>query len=116
MLLDRVREAIAEETGIVDGEVATMLESGSGNRALVMSLALETQGVPHQLLLARSKVHVPAGPFLQVADFSYPLLRIELETGPTYLDPAPDRSVLGFVPFILQDGDALILWPPDESA
>ncbi|MCA9541728.1 MAG: hypothetical protein KC620_22680, partial [Myxococcales bacterium] len=105
-----VREAVDGAGGLVADDAALAVPSGEGNRALTLSAALEAAGIAHRLLLARPKVHVGAGPFLQVMDFPYPL--IQLASG-RFIDPGPDRAAPGFVPFPLLGGDALVVWPPD---
>ena len=107
-----VRERVDGRTGLIADDAARMWATGHGHRALTLSVALEAVGIPHRLLLARPRVHVPAGPFLQVADFPYALIAL----GPgfeTIVDPGPDRAPIGFVPFGFLGGDALTVWPPD---
>ncbi len=106
-----VREAVDGRSGLVEENVAHALVSGEGNRAATLSAALSSVGVTHRLLVARPPVRVSSGPFLQVADFSYPLI----EVGGTWIDPEPDRAPPGFVPFILTGGDALVVWPPTAA-
>ncbi|MFN3199753.1 MAG: tetratricopeptide repeat protein [Bradymonadia bacterium] len=124
-LVRKVRADVAESTGMTDHDVDRMRITGRGNRAAVLSAALETLDVPHRVLLARPQIHVPSGPFRQVADFVYPLIEVLphassalSETGiksPIWLDPAPDRAPVGFVPFIMLGGEALQAWPPAVS-
>ncbi len=103
-----VREAVDGEYGLVDQAVVSALESGAGNRALVLSAALQANNIPHRLLLARPKVHVSAGPFLTAADFDRPLI----DLGDQLIDPGPSRAAPGFIPFGFVGGDALVVWPP----
>ncbi|MCK6570618.1 hypothetical protein L6V77_05825 [Myxococcota bacterium] len=107
-----VRARVDGRTGLIADDATRMWASGHGHRALVLSAALEAVGVPHRLLLARPKVHVPAGPFEQVADFPYALLAVG-DAFETVIDPGPDRAPVGFVPFGFLGGDALTVWPPD---
>lgn len=107
-----VRRRVDGRTGLIADDAARMWASGHGHRALVLSVALEAVGVPHRLLLARPKVHVPAGPFEQVADFPYALVAVG-EAFETIVDPGPDRAPVGFLPFGFLGGDALTVWPPD---
>lgn len=112
-----VREGIDDETGLIEVDVSEALASGHGNRALVLSAALESLGLRHRLLVSRTRVHVPAGPFLTVAEFAYPLIEIERRMGEKntkeiiWLDPGPERAPLGFIPATLVGGDALEAWP-----
>lgn len=108
-----VREAVDGAHGVIAEDAVRAIRTGSGNRALVLSAALEAEGIRHRLLLTRPKVHVPAGPFLQVADFVYPL--IELADG-TWIDPGPDRAPPGFIPFPMVGSDGLVAWPPAAPA
>lgn len=104
-----IRERIEDSDGLMETPVAEALARGSGNRALVLSAALELLGVRHRLLTARVRSHVPSGPFLTVADFAYPLVQM----GETIIDPGPERAAAGFFPFTLVGGDALVAWPPE---
>ena len=114
-----VREGIDDTVGLMETDVSVAVASGSGNRGLVLSAALEHLGVRHRLLVARAKVHVPSGPFLTAADFSYPLIALadpdpdDPETAERILDPGPERAAPGFFPFTLVGGDALVTWPPE---
>ncbi|MEZ4469203.1 MAG: hypothetical protein R3F60_00055 [bacterium] len=105
-----VREGIEDDGGLIERDVTEALVAGHGNRGLVLSAALEALGLSHRLVLARTRVHVPAGPFLTIADFPYPL--IELGDG-LWIDPGPERAELGFVPATIAGGDTLQVWPPD---
>ena len=108
-----VRAQLLDEVGLVADDAARMVEEGRGSRALVLSAALEAAGIEHSLLLARPRVSVPAGPFLQVADFPYPMLCVRgLDGSDRWIDPGPDRAPIGFVPFPMLGGDAVVLWPP----
>ena len=121
-LIAGVRGAVVEATGMTDHDVDRMRIIGRGNRAAVISVALEILRVPHRVLLSRPKIHVPSGPFLQAADFVYPLIEILPHSASAlspkglatslWLDPAPDRAPLGFIPFIMLGGEALQVWPP----
>jgi tetratricopeptide (TPR) repeat protein len=104
-----VRAGIDDTQGLIDEDAARAVETGQGNRALVLSAALETLGVAHRLVTVRPRVHVPAGPFLQAADFPYPLI---LWAGGV-IDPGPHRAAPGFVPWTVLGGDGLQIWPPD---
>jgi hypothetical protein len=104
-----VREQIEDAEGLMETPVAEALARGSGNRALVLSAALESLGVRHRLLAARVRAHVPSGPFLTVADFAYPLIELDGDI----IDPGPERAAPGFFPFTLVGGDALVAWPPE---
>lgn len=106
-----VRADVDGEAGLIRRDAAPAVHDGQGNRALVLSAALEAAGVAHRLLLARPAVHVPAGPFLQVADFPYALIAVD---GGPWIDPGPDRAAVGWLPFLMLGGDALIVWPPDH--
>ncbi len=106
-----VREAVNGDAGLVAENVAHARLSGEGNRAATLSAALEAVGIEHRLVVARPKVRVPSGPFLQVADYSYPLI----DLGDGWIDPEPDRAPPGFVPFGLTGGDALVVWPPTAA-
>ena len=125
-----VRESVSDESGEIDGDAARMVQTGRGSRALVLSTALEAAGIAHRLILVRSREHVPAGPFLQVADFPYPLVHLEppsqgASSSPPdaavadwdglWIDPSPDRAPPGFLPFPFVGGDALVLWPLEEG-
>ena len=103
-----VRAEVDGEAGLIRSAVAEAPLSGQGNRALVLSAGLSVLGVPHSLRMARPRSHVPAGPFLQVADFPYPL--IELGDG-TWIDPGPDRAAVGWLPFLMLGGDSIEVWP-----
>lgn len=104
-----VRETIDDTVGLMQTDVSVAVASGTGNRGLVMSAALEHLGVRHRLLVGRTKVHVPSGPFLTASDFSYPLI----DLGDRVIDPGPERAAPGFFPFTLVGGDALVAWPPE---
>ena len=104
-----VREAIDDELGVIEEDAPRALATGHGSRALVLSAALESLKIPHELWVTRPKVHAPAGPFLTVADFPYPLIRVT--DGPLWLDPGPERADLGFFPSTLVGGDGVIVWP-----
>lgn len=104
-----VRAEVDGDSGLIRRPVAEAPHSGQGNRALVLSAALEAIGEPHTLRMSRPKSHVPAGPFLQIADFPYPL--IELSDG-TWIDPGPDRAAIGWLPHLMLGGDAVQIWPP----
>lgn len=104
-----VRADVDGDSGLIRRSVTDAPHSGRGNRALVLSAALQALDVPHRLLMARPESHVPAGPFLQVADFPYPL--IALDDG-TWIDPGPDRAAIGWLPHLMLGGDALHIWPP----
>lgn len=104
-----VRADVDGDSGLIRRSVTDAPQSGRGNRALVLSAALEALAIPHRLLMARPQSHVPAGPFLQVADFPYPL--IALDDG-TWIDPGPDRAAIGWLPHLMLGGDALHIWPP----
>ncbi|MGK0360678.1 MAG: hypothetical protein ACI9U2_002991 [Bradymonadia bacterium] len=106
-----VREEIDDTVGLMEADVSVAVTSGTGNRGLVMSAALEHLGVRHRLLVARARVHVPSGPFLTATDFSYPLI----DLGDRVLDPGPERAAPGFFPFTLVGGDALVAWPPEAA-
>lgn len=107
-----IRERVEDADGLMETDVSEAIASGSGNRALVLSAALSTLGVPHRLLTARRRIHVPSGPFLTVADFAYPL--VALRDG-RIVDPGPERAPIGFVPFPIAGGDALVAWPPEAG-
>ena len=107
-----VREAVDDQSGLIDEEVARSVATGSGNRALVLSAALEAIGVEHELLLGRPAVKVPPGPFEVVGDYSYPLIFVARDL----IDPGPERAEPGFFPATLAGGDALVLWPAEGAA
>ncbi len=107
-----VRERVDDQVGLVEDDAPAMLESGHGNRALVLSAALETAEIEHTLLLARPAVHDPEGPFAQVADYPYPLIRFGAGADAWWLDPGPDRAPPGFLGASMLGGDAVPLWPP----
>jgi hypothetical protein len=119
-----VREGIDDDAGLMEVDVSEALASGRGNRALVLSAALESLGIRHRLMVTRTQVHVPPGPFETVAEFAYPVLAIEVGDGEkgkeiVWLDPAPERAEPGFLPFTIVGGDALQVWPtpgPDTPA
>ncbi len=106
-----IRSGVDDQAGISAESVAHARQSGYGNRAATLSAALEAVGIRHRLVLARPKVHVPAGPFLQVADFVYPLIELD----GWWLDPSPDRAPPGYLPALFLGGDALVVWPPWAS-
>lgn len=111
--LSRAARAQIEDTGgLIDAPVSLALAEGEGSRALILSAALEAIDVPHQLLLARARLHLDEGPFAQVVDYSYPLL----ETPVGLLDPGPRRAPLGFIPEVFKGGAALILWPHEAPS
>ncbi|MCA9524976.1 MAG: hypothetical protein KC549_01610, partial [Myxococcales bacterium] len=105
-----VREGIDDDGGLIEADVTEALVGGHGNRGLVLSAALEAVGLPHRLLLARTRVHVPTERFLTIADFPYPLIEL---AGGLLLDPGPERAEPGFVPFTVAGGDVLQVWPAD---
>lgn len=121
-----VREGIDDDAGLMEVDVSEALASGHGNRALVLSAALESQGIRHRLVVSRTQVHVPPGPFETVAEFAYPLLFIDVidtdyrwMSQLVWLDPGPERAEPGFLPFTIVGGDALQVWPtpgPDTPA
>ncbi|MCA9543882.1 MAG: hypothetical protein KC613_05810, partial [Myxococcales bacterium] len=102
-----VREAVDDQQGVIEEDAARAVETGNGNRALVLSAALEVLGVPHRLWQGRPAVHEPPGPFTQVSHFPYPLI---FWAGGV-LDPGPERAPLGFMPFTLVSGDGIQVWP-----
>jgi tetratricopeptide (TPR) repeat protein len=104
-----VRERIDDKVGLIDDDAPRMAETGHGNRALVLSAALESAGIAHTLYLGRPAVHDPDGPFPQMADYPYPLIRI----GDGWLDPGPDRAPPGFIGHVMLGGDGVQVWPPD---
>lgn len=110
-----VREGIDDDAGLMEVDVTEALASGRGNRALVLSAALESLGIRHRLMVSRTRVHVPPGPFVTVAEFAYPLLAIEggvkKDKEIIWLDPGPERAEPGFIPFTVVGGDALQVWP-----
>jgi len=107
-----VRERIDGEVGLLGASAAQMWQTGEGHRALVLSAALEAIGVRHRLMLARPRVHTPAGPFTQVADFPWALIEAQTAEGAVWVDPGPERAPLDFVPAMFVGGDALTVWPP----
>lgn len=111
-LVRAIREHVEDVDGLAETDVTEAITRGAGNRALVLSAALDVLGVRHRLLTARRRVHVPSGPFLTAADFAYPL--IELSDG-RFIDPGPERAPFGFVPFTISGGDALVAWPPEAG-
>ena len=113
-----VRDRVDGETGLIADDAPRMWETGHGHRALVLSAALEAAGIPHRLLLARPRVHVPSDPFTQIADFPYALIALGTPWEPTFgavIDPGPNRAAVGFVPFGFLGGDAITVWPPDAA-
>ncbi len=106
-----VRADVSGDVGLIGRAVAPAMHDGQGNRALVLSAALEAVGVAHRLVLARPQVRVPSGPFMQVADYPYAL--VALDDGP-WIDPGPDRAPVGWLPHLMLGGDGLIVWPPDH--
>jgi len=106
-----VQARIEEEGGLIETPVVEAWMRGRGSRALILSAALESLNIPHRLLMARPKLHSPEAPFEQLSSFPYPLL----ETSVAWIDPSPDRAPLGFFPFRLEGGDALVIWPPWEE-
>lgn len=116
-LLRAVRQSISHELAIYDAPAPHMWLSGVGNRALAFSAALSACGIEHRLMLARPRVHDPAGRFAQTADYPYPLVQLldaQSRAGPPgtgWLDPGPDRGPIDFVPDLFRGGDALVAWP-----
>jgi tetratricopeptide (TPR) repeat protein len=110
-----VRERIDGELGLLADSATRMWHAGHGHRALVLSIALDAIGLRHRLLLARPRVHVQAEPFLQIADFPWALLEVEVDGSRVLVDPGPDRAPVGFVPFGFAGGDAVVVWPPEAS-
>ncbi len=107
-----VRERIDGEVGLLGASASRMWQTGQGHRALVLSAALEAVGLAHRLVLARPRVHAPAGPFLQVADFPWALIEVDPSGEPFWVDPGPERAPLDFIPAMFVGGDALTVWPP----
>jgi hypothetical protein len=107
-LLRAVQDAVDGTEGLASGDAATAIETGSGNRALVASAALESVGVDHRLVVARPRVHDSGGVFSQPTDFVYPL--IQLADG-TWVDPGQPGAAIGFMPFVFVGGEAVVLWP-----
>jgi|GEM_PF-3131020 len=110
-----VRERVDGAVGLLGASATQMWQTGQGHRALVLSAALEAVGVGHRLLLARPRVHAPAGPFLQVADFPWALVEAQLPEGTVWVDPGPERAPLDFIPAMFVGGDALTVWPPSPG-
>ncbi len=106
-----VRADVGGDVGLIRRSAAPALHDGQGNRALVLSAMLEAAGIGHRLVLARPKVRVPAGPFMQVADYPYALIAVD--DGP-WIDPGPDRAAVGWIPHLMLGGDGLVVWPPQH--
>ena len=100
----------------LSSSAAHVLAQGRGNRLLVMKAALAAAGIPAHLVLVRTFAVDPATYRFPRGDlFAYAVLRIDLPSGPAWLDPAYRLAPFGQLPAFARGQEAWVVPEPGEE-
>ena len=93
-----------------------VLAQGRGNRVLVLKAALAAAAIPSHLVLVRAFGADPARfRFPRGELFAYAVLRIDLPSGPAWVDPSYRLAPFGQLPAFARGQDAWVVPEPGEE-
>ena len=93
-----------------------VLAQGRGNRLLVLKAALLAASIPSHLVLVRSYGSDPAPyRFPRGELFAYAVLRVDLPSGPAWVDPSYRLAPFGQLPAFARGQDAWVVPEPGEE-